>query len=689
MNKYFDRDLSWLTFNYRVLQEALDPSVPLYEKLKFLGIFSSNLDEFFRVRVASLRRLSEINKKKINKKLDLEPDQLLHQIMATVRPQLEEYGNILREIIFRQLRNKKIFIYFDEPLKREHRLYASQYFKNQVLCFLQPVFFKNKPSAKTFLENKALYFILRLRAKNQEEAHFAYLNIPSDRLDRFIKMPNIGSSHYFLVLDDLIRENLEIIFPFYEVLECYSIKLNRDDDLNLDDEFAGDLVDKIRKQIKKRNLGNPARFLYDQKMPEDMLQFLISEFELQQDDLVPGGRYHNLYDLIKLHNPFKPSLENEPMPPIYKTRLNYLESIFELLEGGDQMLHFPYHSYDYVLRFFSEAAIDPLVKEINATFYRVASDSLIVNALISAARNGKKVNVFMEIKARFDEENNLYWAERMEKAGIKIIYSMPGLKVHAKVAMVKRNMPDQKGSRYYSFLGTGNFNEATARIYADHGLLTSNQEIGKEIQKVFSFLYKKKPVKKLKHLLVSQVNLQQEFIRLIDQEIRHVEAGKKGHMIIKVNNLEDPVMIDKLYEASQAGVRIELIVRSICCLVPGVTGQSENITVKRLVDRYLEHARIFYFRNHNRPLIYLGSADWMKRNLYRRVEVCFPLFDTSIRQEIRKVLELQLKDNQKVTIIDHELKDKSVKRVKGGRKYQAQTSFYKWLSEKETNPEIK
>jgi polyphosphate kinase len=504
------------------------------------------------------------------------------------------------------------------------------------------------------------------------------LNIPSDFLPRFIPLPKIGDIHYYIALDDIILENLNFLFTAFTINGCYSIKLNRDAELNIDDEYSGDLVKKIKKQITKRNIGTPSRFLYDHTMPDALLNYLTNQFELEPDDIVPGGRYHNMHDLFGLGNPLSPALENATLEPLLNPHLEKQGSIFDAIDRRDVLLHFPYQTYDYVLRFFNEAALDPFVKEIKATFYRIAPESFICNALISAANNGKQVTVFVEIKARFDEQNNLKWAERMEEAGIKIIYSMPGLKVHAKVAMVIRSK-DGESPVHYGYFGTGNFNEKTAAIYADQALLTKHMAMTNELNSLFDYLCDQDKQPQFNHLIVSQFNIIDKFTALIDREIAHARQGRPSYIIIKLNNIQDNVMIDKLYEASNAGVKIDMIVRAICCLKPGVDGQSENITVHRIVDGYLEHSRVFYFNNDGAEELYQGSADWMKRNLYRRIEVVFPVLDETLRGEVKQMLTLQLQDNVKGVILNHDLINQPFESDKPVR---SQTAFYQWLSER-------
>lgn len=676
-NIYFNRDLSWLTFNYRVLLEAKSSEVPLYERLRFLAIYSSNQDEFFRVRVANIRRLVEIGKKKINKALDIQPDILLDRIHEKIQTQLDEYGNTLRNHVLKELEKNGVFILTPEQLNEDQRDACLYYFKTKVLSFLQPYHF-DLSLREPFLNNRELYFALKLRSKYSQGIKFAFLNIPSNRLPRFFKIPSPRFQFHYIFLDDIVSMHLDFVFPDFEVLECKSIKMNKDADLNIEDEFSGDLVEKIQKQIQKRNLGTPSRFLFDRTMSPELLDHFQDVFHLSEDDLVSGGKYHSLFDFMDFPNPIGSALEFEPQVPLKNLKIDKHRSIFTAIDEADQMLHFPYHSYNYILQFFNQAAIDPHVSEIKVTFYRMASDSLIGNALISAAKNGKKVTVFIELKARFDEENNLIWAEKMQKEGIRIIYSIPGLKVHAKVALVKKKTDDGT-NKIYCFFGTGNLNEKTASIYCDHGLLTCRKKMGDELDELFKYLYKRKQPKPFKELLVSQFNIIESFNKLINREIEHVRNGREGRIIIKLNNLEERGMIDRLYEASRAGVKIEMIVRSICCLVPGVKDMSENITVRRIVGRYLEHARVFWFGNDGKPDLYMGSADWMKRNLKSRIEVTFPIVDESLKQEVTEILKIQLKDNTKAVILDQQLANNFIENKKGQKLYNAQDDTYQMI----------
>jgi polyphosphate kinase len=677
-NRYFDRDLSWLSFNYRVLMEAQDNSVPLYERIKFLAIYSSNLDEFFRVRVASLQSMSKIKQQKIEEELNIDPKVLLVKINDTIEEQLDAFGKIFTNIK-KELEAHNIYLYQTKPTSVKHLEAIKKYFKSRVLAFLQPVLLK-EDQPLPFLDNNALYFAVELEYDSEDKngkkrPELAILNIPSGPLPRFISLPRLQEKYHYMFLDDVIRHNIKMIFPGFKVKGCYSFKVNRDADLNLDDEFSGNLVEKIKANLDKRRTGEPTRLLYDQKMPLYLIQYFMDKLELEEEEILEGGRYHNFNDFFSFPNPKGVELEYPPFKSIEHDELDDKESFFDALDKKDYMLHFPYQSYDNVLRFFNEAAIDPDVVHIRLTVYRIAANSHIANAMISAAKNGKKVTCFVEVKARFDEANNIKWAEEMRQAGVDIIYSIPNLKVHAKVALVSRIKKGEKTR--YAFFGTGNFNEKTSKIYADHGLFTSNETMTTELDQVFNFLISQSEKPMLNELLVAQVNMVSRLTELIDREIENAKAGKKAEMIIKLNNIEDPIMIDKLYEASQAGVKIELIARSICRVKPGIKGMSENITIRRIVDRFLEHARIYCFYNNGKPDLYMGSADWMERNLHRRVEVLFPVYGESIRQQVLKLLKFQLSDNEKAHYINQSLENIPVQNDKKATR--SQMKFYKWI----------
>jgi polyphosphate kinase len=681
---FLNRDLSWLSFNQRVLMEAADQSVPLYSRISFLSIFSSNLDEFFRVRMPAIFAFTSIKAKKTSLRDDY-PKELVQQVQDTVLQHQEEFGRILTRQILPDLKHNHINLYYGEPILPEHKETIREYFLSKVLSFLQPIILTQDNQALVFLENNALYFLVDLESHEEKGKRvFAILNIPSSNLPRFLELPAIGEENYIVFIDDVIRENLQEVFPSYQIQGAYSIKLTRDAEMMVEDEFAGDIAEKIEKQLEKRDIGHSTRFLYEASMPEDVLKHIQQYLQLREEEMIDGGRYHNLRDFGSLPNPHRGKHVYPPWPAAPHPGFNNNISIFHTILEKERLLHLPYHSYNYILRFFNEAAIDPKVKEIYVTLYRVASDSHIVNALISAARNGKKVTVFVELKARFDEANNLRWSKRMKEAGIKIIYSIPGLKVHAKVALVKRY--DNKAWTNYSFMATGNFNEATGRFYTDHVFFTTNSEFSLELEMLFDYLQsRKQPSDYMKipfrHLLVSQFNMMKKFNQLIDREIANAKEGKPAKIIIKLNNLQEKEMITRLYKASKAGVQVDMIVRSICCLAPGLPKQSENIQVHRIVDRYLEHARVFYFHNNGEPEYFMGSADWMNRNLHSRIEVVFPVYDRTLAKQLDDILQFQLNDTRKAVYMDAELNNTRILPKEGQPSLAAQDTIYNYVKQ--------
>jgi len=678
---FINRDLSWLSFNHRVLLEAADTSVPLYSRIQFLSIFSSNLDEFFRVRMPSIYAFTKINAKKTSLK-DEYPEDLVSLVIEYLQRQLEDFGRIFTRQILPSLEENNIHLYYGDEIKTEHKETISEYFLSRVLSFLQPVILKKENQRNIFLENNYLYFIVDIEDADTPGIHqYALLNIPSDQLPRFFELPGIGDKHYLLFIDDVIRENLSEVFPGYKIYGAYAVKLTRDAELNLEDEFTGDIAEKIEKQLVKREIGPATRFLFDGKMNAETREFVKNYFSLPDTEMVEGGRYHNLKDMGSLPNPSDKKLTYDPWPAFPHPGFNTHRSIFKTIAEEERLLHLPYHSYNYILRFFNEAAIDPQVKEIYITLYRVAANSHIVNALMSAARNGKRVTVFVELKARFDEANNIKWSKKMKAAGVKIINSIPGLKVHAKIALVKRF--ENGKMNHYSLLATGNFNETTGRFYTDHVFFTSKKEFSDDLQQLFFYLQSRLQPEQFgkisfKHLLVSQFNMIRRFSKLIDREIENVKAGLPAHIIIKVNNLQEREMVEKLYEASRAGVKIELIVRSICCVAPGIEGQSENITIRRIVDRYLEHARIFMFYNNGQPEFYMGSADWMSRNLHSRIEVIFPIYDERLKKQINDILQLQLSDTKKAVLFRADLSNEKILTV-NNQSLASQEAVYQYV----------
>lgn len=683
---HYNRELSWLGFNYRVLQEAASPDVPLFERFRFLSIFSSNLDEFFRVRYPSALAISKLNKK-TKKKLDGNYSGNIAEILQTeIEQQLHEYGNILTHQLLPQLEENGIVLYYNQPIEKQHLKEAKEIFLSTVLSFIQPIFFDSTPNDRFSPDNNQLYFFVVLRKEDNKDLLHSIVNIPSERVSRFFELSPLNDKRYIIFIDDIIRENMSCIFPGFEIKGIYSMKFNRDAELKLQEDVEEDMLKKIEKQLKKREVGAPSRFLFESDMPKNIQLFLANAFDILFEEMFAGGRYHNLRDFASLPVQDK-SLSYPVKKPLTSTILDDCGNIFKAVEEKDILLHLPYDSYNPILSFFNQAAIDPDVAEIYITLYRVAADSHIVNALISAAKNGKKVVAFVELKARFDEENNIKWSRKMKDAGVRIVYSIPEIKVHSKTAIIVKNKGNDRVM--YGILSTGNFNEATARFYTDHALLTANRTITSELLGLFNFLQESKestdiinPASSFKTLLVSRFNMVQVFERLIEREVKKARKGQPALIRIKLNNLEEPHMIDLLYNASNAGVKIELIVRSICCLVPDVAGLSENITIKRIVDRYLEHTRIFIFGADNDPDVMLGSADWMTRNLRRRIEVIAPVLDKQCKRELIDYFDIQWQDNTKAVLLTPDMEQVRVEDSIDTVKHNAQQDIFEYLQER-------
>ena len=648
--RYFKRDISWLSFNYRVLMEADDRSLPIYERIRFLSIYASNLEEFYEVRVSEHR--GDIVRKIFIDESAETSEERLENITREVNRQQQEFYRIFSEGILQELRKRKIYLYQDSVPEDFHREFVYSYFNEEVFPFLSPVTIQK--GVKTFIRDRRLYLIVSMRNKVTSDPYYVLIRIPFSKVPRFITLPSHNGMSYYMFVDDVIRANLPVIFPGYNVEGCYSIKISRDADIYIDDNNvvdSKDFVNEIKVKVGKRKIGALSRFMYDCAMPADMLGYVCEQLGISDDDLIVGGRYMNLQDLIKLPNPVGVELERVAPQPM---RVPYLDkvgsSVFDAILQRDILLHFPYQSFDYLLRFLIEASFDPDVEEIKITQYRVAENSAVINSLISAAQNGKKVTVFVELKARFDEEHNVSTAESMERAGIKIIYSIRGLKVHAKVAVILR----KGGSCDFAYLSTGNFNEKTARIYSDMALLTCDKRLIEDVGVLFSILEHQDVTPSFKYLLVARFNMVSEIVRMIEREKEHVKQGRRGYIILKMNGLHDKQMIDTLYSASEAGVEIDLIVRGICCLVPNQP-YSSNIRITRLVDMFLEHSRVWYFYNDGKEDLFLTSADWMRRNINRRIEAAFPILCPDIKSVVADVLKIQLQDNVKACKIDENL----------------------------------
>lgn len=657
--QYFNRDISWLSFNYRVLLEARNESLPIYERIKFLAIYSSNLEEYYKIRVSGYHR-SLIHSVKRKESVE-EAMEILTRINQEVTKQEKEYYHIFHTMILPELRRNNIYLYQSEDIKPFHKKFVETYFNEEVFPFLQPMMIQ-KNEIHSFIQDGRIYQVISMIKKKGKtntasklRYSYAIMKIPYTRLPRFIELPQHKDMHYIMFIDDIIKANLQSVFSGYDIVDCFSIKISRDADFSLDEEEEKNIAENILEKVRKRKIGAITRFQYDKNMPDYFLNYLRETYGIEQEDLLPTGQYLNLSELMSLPNPVGKSLKQQLPTPLRVPALETSNSILNVLRKQDVLLHFPYQSFDYLLRFLMQAAFDPRVLEIKVTQYRVAENSAVINTLISAAKNGKKVTVFVEMKARFDEENNYITSELMQQAGIKIIHSLPGLKVHAKLAYIRKRSSDKANPiKGYAYLSTGNFNEKTARIYSDKGLMTSNVQFLKDIEEIFSVLEGKPHTHSFKHLLVAQFNMVPVIHAKINREIENAKKGKPARIILKMNSLEDKEMIDALYCASLAGVEIDLIIRGICCLVPNQE-YSKNIRITRIVDAYLEHARVWYFYNNGEEEVYLTSADWMERNLRRRIEVAFPVLSQALKKQTIDILQIQLKDNQSAVWIDERL----------------------------------
>lgn len=670
--EYISRDESWLYFNHRVLQEAKDKRVPLYERIKFLAIYSSNLDEFYRVRVAALRSFKKL-KKKTRKELDIKPKKQLKQIRKIVQQQQQLFGEIFRGEILPELQSQGILLINEQAYSDAQQQFVKKYFFEKIYPHLHAIRI-DEEGDPPFLENANLYFLVEF----DDAEDLAIVNIPSKQVSRFVEFPSLeNGTHHITFLDDVLRFNLEELFQ-RSIKSAYSVKLSRDAEMYIEDEFAGDLLEKIKKGLEDRNIGLPTRFLYDSAMSEDLLSRLKNLFRLSKHDLIPGARYHNFNDFFGFPNPTGDErLRDEPLPPLPHPDFEGAPSILEVLRVKDVLMHFPYQKFEYVPRLIQEAADDALVTSIKITLYRVGAKSSVMQALLSACEQGKEVVIFVEAKARFDEEANLHWGGELKKAGAKVLYSYPGIKVHTKLLLISR---EEAGEiRNYTYIGTGNFNEKTATLYCDHALLTADQRLANEAAQVFDLLERKIIVPRVKHLLVSPFNTRDRFEDMIEREIANARAGKEAYLILKMNSLEDTRMINKLYKASEAGVDVRLIVRGICCLIPGVEGMSENIQAISILDRFLEHARVYIFGNDGDEKMFIASADWMTRNLDRRVEVGAPIYDPELYTELRRIIDIQWRDNMKAREINKTFSNPYRRSLPTAPPVRAQLATYRFI----------
>lgn len=671
-----NRELSWLAFNERVLQEAMDPKVPIVERMRFLGIYSNNLDEFFRVRVANIRRIIGVQKKQIAGYPGT-PTELYNEIRKTVMKQQLKFESTYQQLLS-ELEKHSIFHVDDTNCSETMLLELSNYFHTKLKHAIVPIILE-KTTPFPRLKDSSIYLAVRMLSENKKTVKFALIKIPSE-FPRFYRIKE-KDKEYVLLLDDIIRLHLKNIFSIFtfDTVEAYTFKFTRDAELNLDDDLAFTLIEKIEKSLKQRKKGKPVRFVYDEKMPKDLLDHLLKSLNLKFGiNTIPGGKYHNFKDFMSFPSFEHPEFLFPAQPPVNNPDLEGQKSLIKTILAKDIFLHFPYQRFDYVVDVLREAAIDPKVTTIKINVYRVAAHSQIMNALMSAVLNGKNVTVVLELQARFDEENNVFWANNLRENGAKVIYGIQDLKVHSKLMQITRISNRQE--QLITYVGTGNFNEKTALIYSDISLLTANVAISREVKKVFRLLENNLDRGIFKELIVSPFNTRRKFNALIDQEIAFAKKGLLASIRIKINNLTDPKLIDKLYEASQAGVKIQMIIRGICSLVPGVIGMSENIKVISLVDRYLEHARFFIFRNNGNPIYYISSADWMERNLDKRIEVACPIVDPKIQHEIDTVFNYQWKGSVKVREIRKDLKN-TYRRPKA-KPFHAQVELYNYYKNK-------
>ena len=668
--EYINREISWLQFNARVLQEARDENVPLLERLRFIGIFSNNLDEFFRVRYATVQRI--INAGKSGKKAlyGMEARQLLEQITSIVIEQQSKSQKIIRDIQLK-LEDRGIFIIKEHQVTAKQGEFIRGYFTKVVSPALM-TFMLNDLERFPHLKDKAAYLAIKLKINKgdsdfdiKNETIFSLIEIP-DSINRFVVLPkDENGKEYIIVLDDLIRYCMDQIFSIFNYSEAsaHMIKITRDAALDIDNDFKKSFIEKISKSVHLRRDGDPVRFVYDKKIDKDTLLFLMEKMDIDDtDSIIPGGRYHNRRDYMSFPTLGHKELSYQPIKPLPVKGLDINDSIFKSIAEKDYLLYAPYQSFSYIIKFLREAAIDPKVKKIKITIYRLSNVSHIASSLINAAKNSKEVTVQIELQARFDEANNIEYSEALQEEGVKLIFGVPGLKVHCKTCLIERSEGGK--IKRYGFISTGNFNESTAKVYTDYTLFTSNAEILKDLNKVFNFFEINYKVNRYKHLIVSPHYSRKRFLKLIDIEIENKKQGKEAYIKLKVNSLTDYGMIDKLYEASNAGVKIDLIIRGMCCLIPGKKGMSENITAISVVDKFLEHPRVYIFGNSGEPKIFISSSDWMRRNLDRRVEVSCPIYDEEIKQQLIDTFDICWTDNVKARILNEKQDNQYVKNDK-------------------------
>lgn len=673
-----NREISWLHFNGRVLQEAADKGNPLLERLKFLGIFSNNRDEFFRVRVATLNRMLKV--KSLPYDTTINPKKVLKEIFEIVQVQEKEFMKVYEEIVG-ELRSHTIFIVDETELNEEQGNFVKKYFQEQVRVGLFPIMISSLREISSLVD-KSIYLAVKLgRSDRKLKDDYALIELPTRSVSRFLILPSNDNNHYVILLDDVIRYCLSEVFSIfgYDTFSAFTVKITRDAELDFDSDVSKSFLEVVSDSLKQRKRGVPVRFVFDKAIPGDLLKLLQKRLDIGKNDPTRGGgRYHNFKDFMGFPNMGHKELQYSPLPPLKHKDLFENRSVLSIVREKDIMLNFPYQSFQYIIDLLREASIDPRVRSIKMTIYRAAKNSSVINALINAARNGKYVTVFMELQARFDEEANIYWTERLREERVKVIHGIPGFKVHSKLILIRRK--ESNKDFFYSLVGTGNFNEDTAKIYADISLLTAKQDICHDVANAFHMMEASLKPFKFEKLILSPFSMRNFFIKLLNKEIKNARAGKEAWAIIKLNSLVDETIVRKLYRASQAGVKIKLIIRGICVIVPGIEDLSENIEGISIVDRFLEHARVLVFANGGKPLFYITSADWMVRNFDNRVEVACPVEDEDLKEELMDMLNIELKDNVKSRMISG--REANIYKNGGSPKIRSQIEFYNYLKSK-------
>ncbi|EHR5465438.1 polyphosphate kinase 1 [Vibrio parahaemolyticus] len=680
---YIEKELSWLSFNERVLQEAADKTVPLIERIRFLGIFSNNLDEFYKVRFADVKRRILINQERGGSD---NSKRLLSKMQAKALKLNEQFDELYSELI-REMARRRIFLVNEHQLDEAQEKWITKYFRKEVMPHITPLLMKDEIDVLQFLKDEYAYIAVELR--KEDHSQYALIEIPTDHLPRFVMVPEQKGKRRktIILLDNIIRYCLDELFKGffdYDELAGYAMKMTRDAEYDLRNEIEYSLLEQMSAGVNQRLTAMPVRFVYEREMPQEMLDFLCSKLRISNyDNLIPGGRYHNFKDFIAFPNVGREYLENKPMPPMKCADFEGYANSFEAIKAKDILLYYPYHTFDHIGELVRQASFDPKVLSIKINIYRVAKDSRLMNSLIDAVHNGKNVTVVVELQARFDEEANIEWSKVLTEAGVHVIFGAPGLKIHSKLLMISRREGDD--IIRYAHIGTGNFHEKTARIYTDFSLLTADQEITNEVRNVFGYIENPYRPVKFNHLMVSPRNSRTQIYRLIDNEIANAKAGKKAGLTIKVNNLVDKSIVTRLYAASNAGVKINMIIRGMCALVPGIEGVSENIRIISIVDRFLEHPRVVITHNDGDPQVYISSADWMTRNIDHRIEVAAPVRDPRLKQRIIDITNIHFTDTVKARLIDKEMSNSYVPR--GNRKkVRSQVAIYDYLKniEKQT-----